>query len=291
MRSRRRLIGAAIALLSLASCGTTRAVIGRAQALVGGPSDIVRIPDQDQYGQPFALEARLCRPRGASPAPVAVLNHGPASWALLADMRPLACTDPAVAWFTAQGYIVLLPMRRGFGASGGDWAESPGPCASPDYAAAAQAGAHDIALAVGFARTLPGLRPDPPVVVGWDSGALATLAYAAAALRGTKAVAMAPAIGTLGGAGAGHVCRPDLLVEAAGRLGATARIATLWVVAGNDGFIPPELATDMAAAFRAAGGKAALELPETSLPEGHDLFFAPAGVAIWGPIVQRFLRS
>ena len=143
-------------------------------------SDLAQIPDQDEYGEPFTLETRICRPGTASPAPILVLNHGaPAGGSTREDIRPPECASPAVRWFASRGYLVVLPMRRGYGRSGGDWSEDPGPCASPDYLQAARAGAHDIALALAYAQALPGARPDGPVVLGWDTGGLAALAYAA----------------------------------------------------------------------------------------------------------------
>ena len=35
--------------------------------------------------------------------------------------------------FARRGYVVVLPLRRGFGATGGEFAEDPGTCANPDY--------------------------------------------------------------------------------------------------------------------------------------------------------------
>ena len=254
-------------------------------------TDLVRIPDKDEYGGTFTLEARVCRPAAASPAPILVLNHGaPAGGSTREDIRPPVCASPAVRWFTSRGYLVVLPMRRGYGLSGGDWAEDPGPCSSPDYGQAARAGAHDIALALAYAQAQPGVRADAPVVLGWDTGGLAALAYAGGQPpSGTSVIAMAPAGGARGGAEAGHICRPDLLVEAVGQLGATARIPILWIAAGNDGVVPPELARAMSASFGAAGTHVTLEQPNGPVAEGHDLFFANAGPVVWGPLVERFL--
>jgi hypothetical protein len=35
--------------------------------------------------------------------------------------------------FARNGYVVVMPLRRGFGATGGEYAEDPGTCANPDY--------------------------------------------------------------------------------------------------------------------------------------------------------------
>ena len=252
----------------------------------------MRVPDKNEYGDLFYLEARVCRPNTASPAPILVLNHGaPGAGSTRQDISPPECSSAAVRWFVARGYVVVLPMRRGYGRSGGDWAEDPGPCSNPDYARAAREGAHDIGLTVALARKLPGTRRDGLVVLGWDTGGMATLAYAGSnPPAGTRAIIMAANGGTRGGSEAGHVCRPDLLVDAAGQLGTTARIPTLWVYARNDRTVTPELATAMSAAFAAAGGHVTMQQPDAPMAEGHDLFFANAGAGVWGPLVERFLR-
>ena len=274
-------MAAALALLLLARCS-----IPGLRA-----NELVQIPDKDEYGEIFALQATVCRPAGSAPAPILVLNHGsPVPGGSRGDIRPLACSSAAVRWFVDRGYLVVLPMRRGYGTSGGAWAEDPGPCSSPDYARAAREGAHDIALTVAIARKLPGARPDGLVVLGWDIGGLATLAYAGGdPPADARAIVMAAYGGARGDAEAGHVCRPDLLVEAAGQLGATARIPSLWVYAGNDRLVTPELALAMVAAFNAAGGRVRFALTGEGATEGHDLFFAPNGPVIWGPVVETFL--
>lgn len=253
--------------------------------------DLARIPDKDEYGDPFSLQARICRPAGHAPAPVLVLNHGPPDRdGTREDIRLPSCSDAVARWFVTRGYLVVAPLRRGYGPSGGGWAEDPGSCASPDYARAALEGAHDIKLAVAFARKLPGARPDGLVVLGWDTGGLATLAYAASdPPAGTRAIVLAPYGGTRGDAEAGHVCRPDLLVDAAGQLGAKARAPTLWVSAQNDHLVTPELALAMSAAFAAAGDRMTFAQPDAPMAEGHDLLFDDGGPAVWGPLVERFL--
>lgn len=78
------------------------------------------------------LRATLFRPMDAGDErqrPLVVINHG-------SD----AATRQAVAmpvfywlsrWFVDRGYVVLLPQRRGHGATGGDFVEGPGQLRQP----------------------------------------------------------------------------------------------------------------------------------------------------------------
>ena len=214
-------------------------------------------------------------------------------------MRPLPCGAATVRWFLDRGYLVVLPMRRGYGRSGGDWSEDPGSCASPDYAKLAREGAHDIAVATDYAENLPGVRPDRLLLVGWDTGGMATLAYAAsppgkgkdAPPPGARAVIMGAGYGASLIRGEGHVCRPDLLADAAGAFGATTRIPTLWIYSRQDRLYSPELAQDMASSFHAAGGRLTLEQPDGDPKGGHGVYSSDAGPALWGPSVDAFLSQ
>ncbi|MBL0899293.1 MAG: hypothetical protein IBJ17_11425, partial [Reyranella sp.] len=90
--------------------------------------EIVRVPGPGGAN----LIATVLRPPGEAKAPVVVINHGsPADGSQRTTMqRPKYPT--LSSWFLAKGYVVALPLRRGYGESGGTWAESSGACGTPD---------------------------------------------------------------------------------------------------------------------------------------------------------------
>ena len=55
-------------------------------------------------------------------------------------------------WLLQRGYMVVLPLRRGYGQTGGPWLESYGACSNPDYYRAGLTSAADIEAAIGFFR-------------------------------------------------------------------------------------------------------------------------------------------
>jgi hypothetical protein len=93
------------------------AIFGIAGATEG--EEILRIPlsEPEGLGAPAAfLEATLYRPAGAGPFPLAVLATAPAR------ARPprrtlLRAAEPLVP---RPGFVVLVPMRRGYGGSDGE---------------------------------------------------------------------------------------------------------------------------------------------------------------------------
>ncbi len=242
---------------------------------------------------PGGIYTRLCRPAGAaSAAPLVVINHGsPADPAVRPAMRPASCQSEAVRWFTARGHLVAIPMRRGYGQTGGAWAESFGGCALADYAQAGRETARDILAVVQAMRTQPGAASAPAVVVGQSAGGWGALALAAQnPPEISHIVNMAGGRGGWQGNQPNRVCRPESLVRVAGGWGATARMPTLWIYAANDTFFGPDLARDMAGAWRLAGGRIVLRQLPPFGRDGHGLFFGTGGSAIWGPMVADFLR-
>jgi dienelactone hydrolase len=245
------------------------------------------------------LRATLFRPAdsaagGAASAapmsqPLAIINHGSDEATREAAAMPVFYW--LSKWFVERGYAVLLPQRRGHGATAGAFAEGGDRCSSPDHHAAGVAAADDIAGAHAYMSAQPFIDPTRTVVVGVSTGGWASLAFAARNPSGVQLV-----VNFAGGRG-GHaygepnaVCAPQRLIEAAGAFGRSARIPTLWLYAGNDSYFSPQLASAMADAWHASGGRVELRLLPDYGREGHDLAAGRAGWQLWGADLERALR-
>ncbi|MBI3196810.1 MAG: prolyl oligopeptidase family serine peptidase [Rhodospirillales bacterium] len=240
------------------------------------------------------LVARVMRPAGEARQPLAVINHGsPADGSQRAKMEPPRYSALS-SWFLARGYVVALPLRRGYGETGGGWAEGYGSCSKPDYYGAGLQSAADIQATIDFMRTQPYVAPDRTLVVGQSAGG-----WAAVALSSRNPPGVPGMINFAGGRG-GHQklagggignCTPEALVQAAARYGATARVPLLWIYAENDSFFEPALARRMAAAYDAAGGKAAFRPVGAFGRDGHSLAGSADGASVWAPLVESFLAG
>ena len=89
----------------------------------------VRIPAQNGR----TLAATILRPDAQGPFGAVILNHGVSASARERARESSDLLINAAAVFARRGYVVVMPLRRGFGATGGDMAEDPGSCSNPDY--------------------------------------------------------------------------------------------------------------------------------------------------------------
>ena len=207
-------------------------------------------------------------------------------------MRLYSCDAEAARWFTFRGYVVGFVLRRGYGATGGYWAETTGGCNNPDYVRGGLESARDMQAAVAAMTQLPFVRRDGAIIVGQSAGGWGAIAYNSVPHPGVIAfVVMAGGRGGHKDMVPNNNCRPDLLEEAAGRYGATARTPMLWFYAANDSFFSPAIARRIFQDFTAAGGQAQLVQPSAFGRDGHNLFFGRGGSAIWGPFLETYLRN
>jgi dienelactone hydrolase len=251
------------------------------------------VPVTDARGHTLQLKGRACYTEGAPPATLVLINHGsPPNASDRSKMELGRCDQEAAQWFLARGYVVAFVLRRGYGETGGEWAEQYGGCSGGQYFGAGLVTAADIDATVRGLSSLPFIKPGGAVIVGQSAGGWGTIAYDSVAHPQVAAF-----VDMAGGRG-GHRddrphnnCRPDLLVAAAGRYGKTASTPMLWIYTENDSYFAPPLARAMWQEFTAAGGQAEFVNPGPFDGDGHHLFFGAGGSAIWGPLVERYLAE
>ena len=238
------------------------------------------------------MRTTVFRPSGAGPFPLVVMNHGTTQNAERRRMLPAPAFDTLAQWFVRRGFAVAVPQRPGHGETGGVFREDQGACDDADFAGAGRGAADSIAAAVAYLTAQPFVRRAGTIVAGQSAGGWDALAYASRAPAGLRAV-----INFAGGLGgrawdrADNNCAPDRLIAAAGDYGRTSRVPTLWVYTENDSYFSPRLSGAMAAAFRAAGGKADYALLPAFGSDGHFMAETDGAEAAWGPVVDRFLTT
>jgi dienelactone hydrolase len=239
-----------------------------------------------------SMRTTVFRPAGPGPFPLVIVNHGTTQNPERRRLLEAPDFDSMAQWFVRRGFAVAVPQRPGHGETGGEYREDQGGCHEADFARAGRGAADSIAAAVAYLRTQSFVRRTGVIVVGQSAGGWAALTLASRAPAGVRA-----AIDFAGGLGGrawdrpDNNCAPDRLIATAAEFGRTTRIPTLWIYTENDSYFAPRLSGAMAAAFRAAGGKADYELLPAFGDDGHFMAERPGSEAAWGPAVERFLAG
>lgn len=235
------------------------------------------------------LAAVMVRPNDARPHPLALLNHGTPREAV--ERRKMTPWEmlPQAREFARRGWTTVIVMRRGYGDSGGSFAEEAGTCGRhPDFYRSGVDSANDLRAAIAYLSKLSEVDPTRIISVGRSTGGFATVALTANPPPGLVA-----AISFAGGRGSpakDKVCDPDDLIDAFRAFGKESRIPMLWVYAQNDHYFSPHLATEFYEAFTDAGGRAKFVSAGSFGTDGHALF-SLGGIKIWPAIVDDFLKS
>ena len=231
----------------------------------------------------------MVRPNDAAPHPLALITHGtPREATERAEMTPLRWI-PQAREFARRGWTAVIVMRRGFGDSGGDYAELSHACSRfPNYMGATEQAVRDLREATAYLETLPEVDRSRMISIGVSTGGLATVGLTADPLPGLVA-----AINFAGGRGSeapDQVCNPDDLIETFAEFGKRSRVPMLWIYAANDHYFGPAVAQNFYRAFTQNGGKATFIAAGPYGEDGHHLF-SLGGIPIWTPMVDDFLKS
>jgi dienelactone hydrolase len=184
-----------------------------------------------------------------------------------------------------------MPLRRGFGETGGAFAEDAGLCSSPHYGRGEREAANDVLAAYEFARKLPYVNPGRMILAGQSAGGVASL-YAAAQQPEGLAAVLAFAAGR-GGNPALHPgvpCAAEALAALFQDLGTSVRVPVLMYYAENDLYFGPAASRSWFQRFQAGGVQAEYVLQPPFGDNGHFVFGDSKGVQLWLPTVEGFLQ-
>lgn len=250
---------------------------------------IVKVP-VDEGNHTRDIVATTYMPDGPGPFPLIVLSHGsppdPRDRWKVGRYREL----PQIRTFVQLGFAVIVPIRRGYGATGGIDEEDAGSCQNPNYTAAGEQAARDVLAAVRYAQTLPTVDRSHVVLVGQSAGGFASLAAASYAPQGLVAV-----VNFSGGRGGnpskhpGMPCDPQQMAETIAHFATTTRVPVLWHYVQNDKYFAPDVVATWFAAFQAAGGHGQMIVEPPFGTNGHGMFAVKDAIPIWLPHFEQFV--
>lgn len=247
----------------------------------------VRIPAQNGN----TIAATLLRPDAQGPFGAIVLNHGVSASARERARESSDLLINAAAVFARRGYVVVMPLRRGFGATGGDMAEDPGSCSNPDYRTAESNAADDVMAAYDYARSLPYVDGNRMMLAGQSAGGMVAL-YTAGTRQpqGLQAVlAFAAGRGGDPEINPGIPCAIEPVARIFDMIGKQIRVPVLMNYAENDLFFSPKVSRQWFERLSASWSDAEYALQPSFGKDGHYLFGDTLGVRYWLPTVETFL--
>lgn len=265
---------------------TTPRAEGLLSGLVSTPLLLPVVISRNQ----LSLDSYVIRPDRPGRFPLVIIVHGtpsvdgPAFFRAIADRSPVTYNKAAIA-FAKRGYATVSIMRRGFGRSGGTYAEALQHAC--DYLPAVRASAEDVMAALVALRQVSWADADRVVLLGHSTGALAVLATAAENPIGVVGIINFDG-GRHGRASPGEPCPPENLIGTMAALGRTARVPALWIYAENDQSYDPALAQRMFSAYVGNGAPAQMDVLPPFGTDGHDTVVA-APTSTWFPSVSAFL--
>lgn len=236
------------------------------------------------------LVVTVFRPAGVGRHPLIVINHGRAGEPEGRRNLGRARFSAAAKFFNDAGFVVAVPVRLGYGVTGGPDLEYEGACRDRHFTPVLDYAALQIAQVIEALSQRPDVDASNVVVLGQSVGGASTVALAAQNPPGLRA-----AINFAGGAGGdpvaspGKSCRPERLQAAYADYGRTTRIPMLWVYTENDLYWGPQWPARWLDAYNKAGGRATFVRLGPDGANGHSLFaHSPQK---WEPIVADFLRA
>src|SRR5258706_2946566 len=279
----------AIALIGALAASLTAGAVQAQEDHSYGPRLIeerVRIPAQN--GRTIA--ATILSPEAQGPFGAVILNHGVSASARERARESSDLLINAAAVFARRGYVVVMPLRRGFGTTGGDMAEDPGSCSNPDYKNAEQNAADDVMAAYDYARALRYVDGNRMMLAGQYAGGMVALVTAARAPQGLTAVlAFAAGRGGDPEVNPGVPCAIEPVARIFDTIGKSVRVPVLFHYAENDLFFSPKVSRGWYDRFNASGAGAEYALQPAFGKDGHYLFGDTLGVRYWLPTVEGFL--
>ena len=234
------------------------------------------------------LFATEYRPAGPGPFPLVLINHGmPRNAAERLEVTGRYREQSLE--FVRRGFIVINPVRRGYGKTGGAFAEGNPSCAQPGYLESGLEAARDLLAVIEYARTRTDIDTHRILLVGQSAGGFAALATASLPIDGLRGVISFA--GGEGSRGPGDVCAEEQLVDAFGRFAETTRVPTMWLYADNDLYFGPDLVRRLVERYRARGGQVDYRPQAAWGSDGHGFFSSPATIPLWRRDLDTFLAT
>jgi len=221
-------------------------------------------------------------------AAVALIAHGrPATEAERLRMGQVKYPGNAL-WLAQQGFVVVVPTRIGYGASGGPDLDYSGECADKNYLAAQSGALQQYRQVLDYMARLPYVDAHRGILIGESFGGLVATAFAAE--KNTAGILGVVNIAGGDGGDYDHLdqpCQPERLQNTFASLGKKNHVPALWMYSLNDRFWGADYPHRWFHAYQSAGGGGEFVQLPADKNNGHFIF--NRNVLAWHAAMERFL--
>ena len=279
IRGRKFILSAAsLAVLALLACPAP----GSAQSPPVAPQ-----PYQDAFypSGSLRIQVHIFKPAAEGPFPAVIYNHGSRAGR---ERIPVPFTYIA-ARLAAEGYVVLVPERRGYGLSDGEpFSEALGRDRGPRFVSRMREETDDVLAAAEFLKTLPYADTKRVAIMGWSLGGIVSVFAASRSPFFSAVIDQA-------GAALTWDSSPEMrraMKESAAQI----RVPLLAMDAENDRTVDAvkavvsEIEKSKGVAKLIVYPKFSPSEPTGGVAPGH-LIFGREGVEIWAGDVRQFLAE
>lgn len=287
MTDRRNDSGVLMAVVAIAMLTVPHAASPRPESAGVSPNRVqISVAPDEAIGQstPLTLEAFVYKPPGPGRHPVVIFNHGSSGGAPRLSLP----AESIASVFVSRGFVVIVPMRRGRGASGGQSLESEDKnCDLGSWAPGLRGAFDDVTAAFDYADTLPYADASRTIVAGVSRGGYLSVAYAAEGVRRSRIVGV---VNLVGGwvAQAEDNCPTDFNTVSYSRFGRETQLPQLWIYGDHDPFYLTSSIMAYRDAFQGGGGRLQFRLVGGLAKGGHSL---GNQTGAWKEDLDRYLRA
>jgi dienelactone hydrolase len=232
------------------------------------------------------LELIVARPRPTGPFPTMIFNHGSTGGGKPSMFKRSVCPLAVQTYFVERGWMVLFPQRRGRGKSGGTYAEGlkasgTGYSCDADVAMRGfERAVEDLDAIMAHVGTRDDVDHERIAIGGLSRGGILSISYA-----GMRSAKFCGAISFNGGwLGSGCPATYEGVNARIFRMGAAARISTLWLHGTKDQYYGLNHCRSNFDTYVAAGGHGTF----IAAPGGHGLIHKPE---LWKYVLDSYMES
>ncbi len=250
----------------------------------------VRLSAAENVGERASIPVLIVREPSHRRRPFLLLLHGRPGTPAERQRLALPVYPANARYFAERGFVVLEPLRLGYGPGAGHDIEDTGDCSDKHFGSGVKAGAQEMSSLLRSLPSIPYIDRKRGIAFGESFGGLIAIALVAAHAPGIRA-----AVNIEGGDGGDSLnhpdtpCQPERLGALFAELGRTSRMPTLWLYSANDRFWGPELPRRWFAAFSGAGGQGRFEDLPADKNNGHFIFNRNA--LAWHPAFEGFVTA